>query len=619
MRTILKNLSIREKRYLLFILALQVIYGKFFVHSDVGLDAGWSLAINYAVQKNLVFGQDIVFNYGPLAYLNTLNPPDKIHLFILVLVQLWTIFQILFIYSQVIRTLKSNWKYFFLFFLIFPLGAFADFSFTYLLFLIFHLQYYLKERKEFVLWFALINTWLLFYVKVNLNMIACLLFTLSCLYFSYKKILSWKHTGFLFLLLMTGTLAGAKLLNVDLTNFLKKSLWLISDYSEGIVNVIEFNKSLIVFFLIEAIGLGIFIRCSWKLIQEDSFNILIVLVLLGYYFVSFKQAHTALNFLNLYGFAINFPWLFLLLFYQFNKPEKIEFNFYLIGVLSLLSVLIIRMDLSQYSFKKYLNNLTEYKTNLNPIRKFSSLFEFDYAQNFRHKEFKLPQNILDKIGREKIDFITDELDYIFNNELNYQPRPLLQTYATSSSRLNKLNLAFYQSENSPQKILLRLNDFRGRNAFWNETPLLLEIFSHYQLDTSFADVNHPIYLMEKTTNSRNYDKKILDYSDKIELNKEYPIPNDGIVILKGEFNYSILGKIYKLLVRPAYLFAEIKTEKGTIKNFYVNTLILKGGIISNFSFNNGKELEPFLLGNFDEITKVKSIRFYTNQAWAFEN
>ncbi len=106
MKSVLKNLSIREKRYLLFILALQVIYGKFFVYSDVGLDAGWSLAINYALQKKLIFGQDIVFNYGPLAYLNTLNPPDKIHLFILVLVQLWTIFQILFIYSQVIRTLS---------------------------------------------------------------------------------------------------------------------------------------------------------------------------------------------------------------------------------------------------------------------------------------------------------------------------------------------------------------------------------------------------------------------------------------------------------------------------------------------------------------------------------
>jgi len=36
---------------------------------EIGLDASWAFAISDAAHKQLIFGQDIIFTYGPLGYL----------------------------------------------------------------------------------------------------------------------------------------------------------------------------------------------------------------------------------------------------------------------------------------------------------------------------------------------------------------------------------------------------------------------------------------------------------------------------------------------------------------------------------------------------------------------
>lgn len=49
-----------------------------------GIDPAWNLTMNTAIRDGLIFGQDIVFTFGPLAHLFTGNPifVSKIHFFI---------------------------------------------------------------------------------------------------------------------------------------------------------------------------------------------------------------------------------------------------------------------------------------------------------------------------------------------------------------------------------------------------------------------------------------------------------------------------------------------------------------------------------------------------------
>src|SRR6476620_11526835 len=38
------------------------------------LDRSWAMALHMAIDKNMVFGQDFIFTYGPLGYITTRYP-----------------------------------------------------------------------------------------------------------------------------------------------------------------------------------------------------------------------------------------------------------------------------------------------------------------------------------------------------------------------------------------------------------------------------------------------------------------------------------------------------------------------------------------------------------------
>jgi len=92
---------------------------------EIGLDASWAFAISDAAHKQLIFGQDIIFTYGPLGYLvhgTSLNHNFSqiiyfrwlIHLCLLGVVILRLLFiksysnQIVFVLSIIFATLVGN-------------------------------------------------------------------------------------------------------------------------------------------------------------------------------------------------------------------------------------------------------------------------------------------------------------------------------------------------------------------------------------------------------------------------------------------------------------------------------------------------------------------------------
>ncbi|MFM6828012.1 MAG: hypothetical protein ACKPKT_21695, partial [Dolichospermum sp.] len=73
----------------------------------MGLDPSWSYAISQAAEKQLIFGKDIIFTYGPLSYLisGTVLPEN----FFQIIIFRWLIYLFLFIVSTVrILSLKNH-------------------------------------------------------------------------------------------------------------------------------------------------------------------------------------------------------------------------------------------------------------------------------------------------------------------------------------------------------------------------------------------------------------------------------------------------------------------------------------------------------------------------------
>lgn len=61
--------------------------------------------------------------------------------------------------------------------------------------------------------------------------------------------------------------------------------------------------------------------------------------------------------------------------------------------------------------------------------------------------FALPSEITDKIGRKSVDIVPWEIVFPYFNRLNYNPRPVVQSYAAFTPYLINLNYEKYERRN----------------------------------------------------------------------------------------------------------------------------------------------------------------------------
>lgn len=85
------------------------------------------------------------------------------------------------------------------------------------------------------------------------------------------------------------------------------------------------------------------------------------------------------------------------------------------------------------------------------------------------------------IGRSTVDLLTFEQGLIFLNGLNYQPRPVLQSYSAYTPALAAANARFFQSERAPEFVIVRLNTVDGRYPGQDDALALAEFVRSYDV------------------------------------------------------------------------------------------------------------------------------------------
>ena len=85
------------------------------------------------------------------------------------------------------------------------------------------------------------------------------------------------------------------------------------------------------------------------------------------------------------------------------------------------------------------------------------------------------------IGRSTVDLLTFEQGLIFLNGLNYQPRPVLQSYSAYTPALVTANARFFQSERAPEFVIVRLKTVDGRYPGQDDALALAEFARSYDV------------------------------------------------------------------------------------------------------------------------------------------
>ena len=615
-----------------------------FGYAGFSIDASWHESLVMAIEKNFVFGQNFIFNYGPLGYLNTGLLPKNVSPLFHVAIAIFTLLNYLIIIRLAFQKANKNWWIVAISatIILIPWGFIADTSFTFFYFFLFWLLHAKATRNSVGLLLALILSILIFYIKVNLSIIVYGLFYGSLIYFWLAKIFTFRTIFICIVFQVLLTFSLSFLLNVDIPAYLGASLKIIDAYQDAMAVMHLEIKEFLVLLAFEGLILlvvGVFIlkiSFSWKGFLANFFLFLLISLA---WFLCFKQAHTAVAYYNVFGFFLFMPPLAVLLYLFTPETSKILAGktFIIVLFLQLLATQFIRFQMGGQNFKGYLltfppNNVSQkieansffisYLADIlaekNPYNYIKRLVTYDYEDNFKNPPVRLPQDLLDKVGNASIDIVPHQISYLFFSRLNYNPRPVIQSYQANSDWLMKKNGEKYLSKTAPEFVLFRLDAFREQNPFWVETDLTEALLRNYQLTDTTLIEKDTFFLFQKNKFTKNLVINELQ-NKNFKLNEDIQLPkSENPIRISANIGYSLKGKLARLFFQPPYLYCLVTYENGKQENFRVIDKILKGGVFINQKITTQAEVSNFFLNKGVDNQRVTKIRFWTKYNSGFE-
>jgi hypothetical protein len=569
-------------------------------YATTGLDAGWANAMLLMINQGKVFGRDFIFNYGPLGFLNVRVLPAYFSAYALMLVDFLTIAHFIYFLRKALQKEGASriWTLVGAGLLLWPWGFFADFSFTYFYFFLFWILEARALRKSWPLYVAAVLSVGIFYVKVNLSLIVIFLFLMALLYLVIKDNFSKKSVGTAFLLQMAGLALGAWSMKVDVWPYLRYSLDMISTYPDGMSIVIIGKKNLLILLGLEALmvlGLMVYvikeIKSFWRYLPVYAFVGITA-------FLGFKQAHTAISNLNMFGFFMLVPMLGLLL-YLFTDVKS-RANYVLAWVLM--------CQIAATGYIRWVDQIPFKPISFSPISYLKGIISYDYAHNFDQNPIPLSPRIKALIGHETVDVMNNDLSVIYFNQLNYNPRPVVQTYAAHSVLLAHVNGLKYRSVTGPSYVLYKLDEFRGQNPFWADAEANEALLTHYDLIDTALISGQTFHVFKRLAKPRTV--PIQEMHIHMERGKEVFFPKGGLVKLTVDMDFTFVEKLFRFAFQPPLVYADVRYADGQTRTFRVSDKIMKGGVLGNVRVTDQAELETFYRYQGQRSVPAISVRFY---------
>ena len=557
------------------------------------LDPSWHLSINWAIQKNFIFGKDYVFTYGALGFLGTRNALGFNPRYF-VIFDLFIISNLAYILFFAIRR-YCNLQTFVLCFLIAYTVASGSMYvdqivFILLLISIFWLSYSLKLSRVWSLTIPVIITCLLFYIKVNISFVSLAIFYSYLIYFfivdkrnyTAKALFGISVPCLIFLLSFP--------LNTDLIGYIRGGLSLIDGYNDAMSLKLNEYFNFLIYAFVMFVGFFIFF-----LSKNIKNNLILLLTGLIFSFVLYKQGFVRSD-LHITVFFAIFPGLcgILLIFYE--RISRLQ-------ILVVMGICVLGLGAGLYlgmypSVKDRINYLNDIKSPPDLSERYEKSFS----------RFDIPAEVLHTIGEKTVDIIPWNIDYIYFNSLNYDPRPVVQSYSAYTPYLINLNKQKYESDSAPEFVIFSNQSIDGRYGFFDDQEAKLDLIKNYTCIGFFDSENKFLLFQRKPGNA------VINISPAIEQSikfaEEYPLADSTkSYFIKIKVNYTLLGKAIRVLYKPFQIVINFTLEDGSTRRCKAIVSVLESGVLVNPIIEEEKDFFNFVQGiPVPETKKIKSFR-----------
>ena len=561
------------------------------------LDPSWMIALNYAIINKLEWGKDIIFTYGPLSYLSTRVGwgQNKFSFLIYDFFFFINYFAIIYFSFKKSKSIILPFITVCLMLLTIPLWLGSSNAFILLAFLVFWIRMSIETPKSIFFLFQILLLSLTFFVKFNTGLIIIPLYYLGIFYQIYTHPKEYRKFILFGIIPVFAIYLLSILLKVSLLSYVISGLELISGYNDVMYYEHDFNNKIlaIVIFLL------IISFYAIKLFKEKKVNFIknvTCISLIGIpLFVLYKQAFVR-------GMEIDYfllvPFLILVSQDIYQQKAKAFPTILLICSLSITVYHISNIDKSVFDIKS--------KFEMHYFEGFSNFTNESGLYLFPNKN-QLPANIINTIRDNTVDAYPWNIQMLFENKLNYHPRPVIQSYTSYTPYLEDRNFEFYNSNSGPEFVIYDFASIDYRYAYFDEMKLQLAFKYNYKHVNYFEYQGRKLILLQRKKNFKPISfVKEKEYA--ILTNHQF-IPKEGVYYEFDIYN-SLRGKIYSVFKHAPEIEIEIYGKNNYPYPFRTSKNLMKIGLYSNNFFSNIDGYNSYLSNNINpNIEKIKSYIF----------
>ncbi|MEH2064109.1 MAG: hypothetical protein V7K50_17890 [Nostoc sp.] len=398
-----------------------------------------------------------------------------------------------------------------------------------------------------------------------------------------------------------------------LINYLKGSLEISSGYSSAMSIVGSYWE-----LGFAVVGLLIVLLVLIQLMREEFLGLGLALAFTLW--MSFKHGYVRQDG-HVYMFIQSFPIISSIAIIKLKNKFKILRNITLVYLGLIISIYCLASSPFNNPSPNVESNLMRILSPINLINKVSVLFNTEKLRlnintnsNLELSKVRLPEKVLQVLNNKTIDIIPWEISLVESNKLNWQPRPIFQSYSAYTKSLDNANLSSISSK-SPEYIIYNLRAIDNRHPFFDEPATFSYIACNYKLSSELNEfINTPALSNLMVLQKR--DKNICSSSIKTKQvslgwNQSIKLTDTSSLVRASiKFEYSLLGKIYKTLFRAPPVNINIDFKDGSHIYFRIIPENSENGIIISHLPLNDNQAFSFFNGKWDQ--RVQSFNFSKN-------
>ncbi|MBI4851623.1 MAG: hypothetical protein HY819_07500 [Acidobacteria bacterium] len=573
------------------------------------LEYSWELVLHYAFETNKDLGKDIIFTFGPYGFLYFRHYYPSTYPFTLIA---WLWFSIVFWWISLsisYRLIKNPLiSIIWLASLIFLVINDRLHDTLFITFNIFICIYYFYIDEEKISKNLIILTLTL--ALISLIKFSFFVITVSVIFvIGLSEILKKKKPLLLTIFISTASilwlLSGQSILSFP--NFIISSLEISNGYETMAykpVNTVIIPLVLtITFFLLVVF---------FELRKRKKQWLLVISALLSIVLFSFKAGYCRAD-----GFhtSIFVKLIFVLtLFYTIVAFQSKEHRYLKILFVLCLIQATFSLNLHILSNKSITlvsdikNTCLQIESNyisfFNIVNGKASLKDsYEKEQEKIRKKYSLP-NL-----KGAVDIYAFHQQIAFAYKLDYQPRPVFQSYSAYTEKLSKINAEYLKGSRAPENILFRIETIDNRYPSLEDSLSWPELLTNYDIKEILA--RDSFMLMQKSNSSRNCSfTPQKDVLTKFNQPIEVASINNTRVWIKIKINRNTLGIITSKFYQPPKITLRVSTIAGITSDYNIPILMAETGFLLSPIVTDTLDFALLASSNWQEyldLSKVKTI------------